>query len=575
VNDATKSKPVQGRIKIDEVVSDARLQIIYTDSSFLEIFDIRILEGNSAFLIPENKQIAITQETAAKLFGNENPVGKTVEIYGQYTIGAVISEFGRHTNYPFNMLTAYDPLVRDEGSVIVELIPKIDAKSFIEKLYAHKGSVEHRTYQRQTLSTQEGLKGSGDITSHQTEIEKIVLSPLTSIHYSDPYVVRSVKFQHVIIFAVAGSLLILCTLFNYLALFVSRFRIRSRELALRIVCGASNRSLFTLLSVEFIMSLIVALVFGGVLILIIIKPFRTLSNIDIELSYIYIESLIYIGAIILVSLLTFLLILYVFRRRALNVTVRKGNSKMFRRASIVVQLIISIGFAFCTAIILKQMYFLRTVDLGFKYDNRGRISVWQSGIDASVLENYIKQIPEIEETLIGNSLIYSRTYSSMTYDWNERPKDIEPIHMDQINGDKKYLKFYDIKLVAGEFLEETDGNEYVLINESAAKIFGWIDPVGKRFGHNNYYVIKGVLQNVFVSSFTAMPVPIIYKQEHNKGGGTSVLFKCREDAWDTCKEKINRMIKDKHPDANLYINEEALNYERLLHSENTLLKILL
>jgi hypothetical protein len=576
IRNATKIFAVRPySIKIDEVVSDVWMQMVWTDSSFLKIFDIRILEGNSDFLIPESKQIAITQETAAKLFGNENPIGKTIEAYGQYTIGAVISGFSKHTNYPFDILAIYDPLTFNSGEVIVELIPKVDTKSFTEKLYAHKATVEHRKYQNQASSMKEGWKGSGDIVSNQVDVEKIVLSPLTSIHYNDPYVYRAVKFQHVIIFAIAGSLLILCTLFNYLALFVSRFRIRSRELALRVVCGASNRSLFTLLSVEFIMSLVVALVFGTVLILIIVQSFRTLSGIDIELSYIYIESLIYIGAIVLISLLIFLLILYVFRRRSLNVTIRKGNSKMFRKTSIVVQLIISIGFAFCTTIILKQMYFLRTVDLGFKCDNRGRISTWIPGIDVSVLENQIKQIPEIEETVIGSSLLYSRMISSTTYDWDERPKDVEPIHMDMINGNKKYLKFYDIKIVAGEYLDETDGNEYVLINESAAKIFGWKDPVGKRFGHNNYYIVKGVLQNVFASSFTALPVPIIYQQTRNsKSGGISVLFKCREGTWDTCKEKIERIAKEKYPDANLLASKEAFNYEGRLYSENTLLKIL-
>ena len=64
------------------------------------------------------------------------------------------------------------------------------------------------------------------------------------MRYTDPDIAREVKFQYIFIFAVSGLLVVLCAMFNYLALFVSRFRMRQKELALRVVCGASGGSLF-------------------------------------------------------------------------------------------------------------------------------------------------------------------------------------------------------------------------------------------------------------------------------------------------------------------------------------------
>ena len=82
----------------------------------------------------------------------------------------------------------------------------------------------------------------------------MTIKPLTKLRYLDPNVIREVKFQHIVIFSVSGLLVILCSLFNYLTLFVSRFRIRQKELALRTVCGASGSSLFVMLTVEFILT---------------------------------------------------------------------------------------------------------------------------------------------------------------------------------------------------------------------------------------------------------------------------------------------------------------------------------
>jgi ABC-type antimicrobial peptide transport system permease subunit len=580
VNDATDIVYYpQYEIKIDDI--DCKGHVIWTDSSFLKIFDIKILAGNSDFLIPENKQIAITREKAQQLFGNENPIGKTVSVMGQYTIGAVVNGFAKHSNYSFDMLAAYDPVLMS-SNLIVELRPKIDKKSLFKKLYEHKGNVEQKTYRFTSISS-DGWKGLGELLSYPVLCEQIVLTPLTSIHYTDPYIFRTVKFQHVIIFAVVGSLLILCTLLNYLALFAGRFRTRQRELALRIVCGASNKSLFALLSVEFLMSLTVSLLLGVALIKIIIPQFKLLSKVDIELSSIYIESLIYIVLIILISLLVFLSVLMIFRRRALNVAIRSSNKKMFRKVSIIVQLIISINFAFCTVMILKQMYFLHNTDLGFDLKYVGSIDPWEHDMDAVSLENKLKQIPEITATLKGFSL--TRSHSSggdYLCSLEGHPDDKKNVEIEIVYTSPEIANFYKFRLLSGEMLTESDSREYVLINESAAQALGGYESTGKvlSLDSNEHYIVKGVIKNIYKESPTTPVKPTVYKHKHVHHNEHSVLFKYKAGTWKTCKDKITQLIKEKNSefDSNsinmLITNEEKIFDEMHLQSENILLKIL-
>jgi ABC-type lipoprotein release transport system permease subunit len=582
-------------IEIDNVKIPAN--IFRVDSSFIKFFDIRIIEGNNDFLIYDrnkNNQLAITQKKARQLFGDENPVGKTVKLgwisLQEYTVGAVVAEFSKHSNYSFDILTAYEDN-HIHGTVIVELVPGVDVESLKKKLYEHKAVLEYimgHTYENGVYTPYIFTK----------EMEGISLLPLTSIHYKDPFIKRSVKFQHIIIFAVAGSLLILCTLLNYLTLFLSRFRMRMRELALRIVCGASNRSLFALLSVEFLMSLGIALMLGLFLIWIIIPPFRTLSEVDIELSFIYFESMIYIAAIIVFSMALFLLILSIFRRRTLNVTIRKGNGKMFRKASVIVQLVISIVFAFCTTIILKQMYYLHnTEELGFEFKNRGRVSLLQ---ESNVVNDLIKQIPEITESFAGSAIEFNG--SSEVADWEGKSVDTNPVRVNHVMFSEALLDFYKFKLIAGEILNETDGENYVLINESAAKVFGWhvSEIVGKTLKSNTQhnqitvyqdgrsetsveisttnYTVKGLIKNVYHNTPTIPVNPVIYRY-YRGSRPNSVLFKYREGTWKTCREKIDNLIQTKYPETinitkmmGIFNLEEE--YDKLLKSENTLLWIL-
>jgi hypothetical protein len=357
------------------------------DSSFFSMFDVKIVEGNMDFLIPESEQVAITREKSLQFFGNESPIGKRIrnehnpESMG-VTIGAVVTGLPKRSNYPFDVLFGnyVDTEWKYGGHILIEIVPDVDIESVKQKLYEHE-------IQRQ------------DIT-----IKNITLTPLASVRYTDPNIEREVKIQHIIIFAVAGSLLILCTLFNYITLFVSRFRIRQRELALRAVYGASEWSLFAMLSVEFLLSLIAALTLGAVLTNILIPPFLTVSEITgLKLSAIYLESIIYITVIIAIALMAFFLTIVIFKRRTLDANIR-SNKKILRRASIVVQLIISIVFAFCTLIILKQMYYLHNTDLGFAFKNCGSMHLLSADFmrdEIKVLNDKIKQIPEIEEAITG------------------------------------------------------------------------------------------------------------------------------------------------------------------------------
>jgi ABC-type antimicrobial peptide transport system permease subunit len=570
VVDATIVESKQMTFTVEEVTCPVKVLMI--DSSFLSIFDIKLIEGSMEFLIPESKKIAITREKSLQLFGNENPVGKLVDNGGKSetrdsdgniiktddgirTVCAVVTGFSGRSNYPFDFLECHKR-IRDgwgyfsnKTHAVIELVSTVDVKTFEKKLYDHT------------------------VKKRFTTITKMDITPLTSIYYKDPNMERDVKFQHIIIFFVAGSLLIVCTLFNYLTLFVSRFRIRQREMALRVVCGASSRSLFALLSVEFILSLVIALLMGLLCIYTIIHPFLKLSGVVMELGSIYFELLIYIAGIIVISLLTFILTLAIFRYRTLNLTIRQSNKKIFRKTSIVVQLVISITFAFCTTIILKQMYHLHNTDLGFAFKNRGSI-VQIHDDQQRIMADKMRQIPEITEVITGINPLLPVWSWGATVAYKPEDKNYEKgIQMVQVYVSEQYLKYYEIKLVEGEMLNDNDSHKYVLINESAAKVFGWHKAAEESFFlSNESYIVKGVIKNIYSASPTLSAQPTLYMRQTHEDG--AILFKYNEGAWKTCKEKIEAIHKEVFPKHYLVMSSTEEEYDKFLKSENALITIL-
>jgi ABC-type antimicrobial peptide transport system permease subunit len=219
------------------------------------------------------------------------------------------------------------------------------------------------------------------------------------------------------------------------------------------------------------------------------------------------------------------------------------------------------------------MYYLHnSADLGFSFKNRG--SAWLTGVSfdmASVLNDKIKQIPEIKETVIGQGplLPLISMLNKAIYDWEgKQGGDAERINISGIDVSEQYAKFYEFELIEGEFLVEDDNEKYVLINESAAKAFGWDKPVGKSFDR---YVVKGVMKDIYFFSPTIVAKPFFYWRPHHKI--SYILFKYEGD-WKICLEKIKKIVDKEYPNSHHQYHNTEEEYDKYLKSENALLAIL-
>ena len=336
-----------------------KVNSLYVDNSFTDLFGLEVIEGDFLFLqnAPGN-EIALFENHAKKLFGKESALGKTVIINerSEHTVAAVIKDPEGPSNFPFDILMKKDESNGNEWSLssevcFVKLHPNVNIETFKEKIGNINVYVE--------------IQNFGSV--EQTYSFEIV--PIAKVRSDFPFTVPDVEQNHILLFALSGIMVIACSLFNFFTLFVSRFRIRQKEFAIRFVNGSSLGSLFLLLISEFFVVLLLALLLGIAFIKTLLPSFSILSQVQAELSSIYGESLLYIAGIIIVALLAFYICLVIFHKRSLSASIRKSNNHLFRKISIALQLVISIGFIFCTVVLQKQLRYLHTVNIGFNYKN--------------------------------------------------------------------------------------------------------------------------------------------------------------------------------------------------------------
>lgn len=527
------------------------------DSAAMRMFKLQILSGNRNFLTENNEEIAITKRFAKQLFGTENPLGQEVEVYGdKRKICAIVQSWSLHSNLPFDIVGNFSlGENRSQWGVslcktFIKLKKGIDSKTFVRKLGEY-------TYE----------------APDKIIIKSIVATPITAIRYDRPNQEITVKYEHIRLFALAGGLVILCSLFNYLTLFITRIRMRSREVALRKVNGSSNRELLTLFSIEYLLTLVLAIFFGLIMLELVIPAFKELSEIKSDNFCIYMEAIGYSGIVAVLSFILSLFPIYYSRKKNLNAALKgssdgkKGNT--FQKASIVLQLIISVGFIFCSTVLMKQVHFLSHTDLGIERANRGTIQLYPY-IDG--FKDELAKNPYIAEILTNNLpglLPRSSRYYQTIDKWEGRTDSTSNVTLEVIECNEEYLKFYGLQLLKGSLPAD---DKSILINETAARKMNMNDPIGKAVRERP---ITGIIKDFYIAPPTIPVKPMMFVIDNGSKISSETLFRYQNCDWPFLEKQIQQLIKKMNPNiAHYRIISMEEEYNKFLKSENALLIML-
>ena len=331
------------------------------DTAFFKMFEFNRVSGTDRFMA-DSGYVAITQDFARKVYGFDNPIGKKCN--GK-TVCAVIAPFRGPSILKFDILMWHDfPFVKPretdfrsveandwENIVIVKLHEGVDYKQFSEDFTKTMKSQFMRSPYRHELH------------------------PLNEFHRHSIKDGMYISYIHSGLFATACILLLLCAIVNYMLFSLNRLRNRAREMALRMVHGASGLSITGMLVTEYALVLGCSLVLGLIMVLLFMQPFRQMTDIQMTGGYVFGWSLLLMLLLFMVSVAVCVISTLVVRRRSMQISINRKSSRVFRNVSIGIQIFISVLFVYAVSAMLYQFRFLRNNDWGVRINDTAVLSV--------------------------------------------------------------------------------------------------------------------------------------------------------------------------------------------------------
>ena len=525
--------------------------MLMPDTTFIRMMDIKVLEGDNQFFLstsPEKSGIAITEKAAQDLFGTTRVIGETITDNNR-----------RHANY----------------RMLIKIKPGTNVDVLLEKMNQH--------------FPDELKKNSYGVTGYT----RFYLEPITSLRYADEFIrgdEQIVRFRYIVYFSITGVLIILCALINYLTIYIDCFRSRKREMALRKVNGASERSLLALLSTDFLFTILLASLLGMFFVELLKPWFLQYSMIvDTGIS-IYGNCILYVAGMSVLAFIVALCSVYLFRRHSLQNTLHSTQMSIMghicRKGSIVIQLVVCLTFILCTVIMQMQLYHLRNVDMGMDYRNRASLGIWMN-VDMNVWAEKIKALPMVTEVVrpVYWPLISMGSYSSVEVDaWDGLNGITEnPIGIDEILAGEEFFKFYNMQLVAGEWISDKSDIREVNIMETTARTMGWTpeEAISKHIFYCNKEVepmtVIGVIKDcAYRSPSKDLPHTVFVNTNKSQWMWSRcfVLFKYKPGTWEECRRSIEEMQQAELPNRKLFLDSEEERYNKYLQSEDALSSLL-
>ncbi len=469
--------------------------VYFVDSTFLQIFDFVLLKGNRETVLQKPNSLLLTEESAAKLFGKEDPMGKTVQRYGgdtlSFTVTGILKNIPDNSHMQFDGLfsfsTIYNPRMLENwgGNWLItylELAPNTDIaameKKFPDYLKRHMREDNWKFYELFLQPLKEVHANSSNITHDYINYQKF-------------------DKRHVYIFSVIGLIVLVIACINFMNLSTARSAGRAKEVGVRKSIGAKRGQVAFQFLVESILIAMMALILAIGFSFLILPAASRLSQRELVLPIFSnpLLLLLMLAGTIIVGMIAGLYpaaYLSSFRPVAvLKNAIQSGSNKGFLRNILVVtQFTGAVFLIIATIFAVKQLRFMQEKDPGFS-----REQVMVIPLNNTANRNY----ETIKQSLLTNTLIKGVTASQQRLGNNLHQTGVR-FHGDtavreltssQVVVDHDYLSLYDIKLVAGKnFSDEPSENASTyIINESLAKELLKDDPkapvesvLGKMFG---------------------------------------------------------------------------------------------
>lgn len=490
-------------------------KIFDAQNNFFDFFPFEFTKGNGKTAIQDNSSIALSEETAKRLFGEEEAIGKQVLYSGRkLVVRGVFKNDKKSSIAPEAVTNIIDKQLKANsdqwGNFNFGLLLKLKnpaTKKEVEKklnqlFFQYKLSVEAKN---EGLPVEEYVKKYGSITN---VLEPLSTSRLHSRVYGYPE--GQGNYQMLIILFGLSVLILILSIVNYVNLATANAIRRAKEVGVRKIIGATKKNIV----LQFVFETIIIVFFSIVFALVIVELSLPYYNEFLEKTLIIHGSQFYLQ-LIAIFIITVLVAgvfpaIYVANFESLKVLKgnfgRSKNGVWLRNGMLILQFSIATFFIVGSYIVYEQVQFMLNKDLGFKGEQvmaisyRNPYDYKEEGYRQKLVSRYdmIKQevgkISGVKQVSTGTFKFGNGSTSSSSFQYNGTN-----IQGQNMAVDFGMLEMMKVKVKEGRIFDEkfaSDTLSTMMINETAQRMMKESNPIGKKINWNgNQLEIIGVVKD--------------------------------------------------------------------------------
>lgn len=499
-------------------------EVYYTTPSFFNLFDFKWKQGNPEAALSKPGQVVLTQSMAEKYF-NGNALGKQLRINNTHDVivTGIIADVPENTNFPIDIIISQKTF---------------EETSAYEEEYQYSYSTYYETYvlldeNADPRAVESQLQGmvkkhlGNEIADNYLAHE---LQPLHDIHYNKEiganFAGRAVSKGQLRNLSIIGAFILLIAAVNFINLSTAQAVKRSKEVGIRKVLGSQRKQLVLQFLTETFTIVFAATFISWILVYTFQPVLNKLIGLNINQQVLFSAPLI-IFLVTLLLLLTFLSGFYpafiLSRSKPLETFKKKISTAptsgfALRKVLVGFQFVIAQLLIICTVVMLVQLYFFNSKDLGFEKENILLVNLPDRNKEIDVFKNNLATESFITD--ISLSLNAPTATSNKLWQVYSHPSLTEERRFVEIKFiDSEYLEMYDITLLAGRNVRKNDESQ-IVVNERFLHDIG-IDLPAEALGEQfdiagEKLEIVGVVKDFHTMSLHMEIFPLVLKYDPDR-----------------------------------------------------------
>ncbi|MDJ1481587.1 ABC transporter permease [Cytophagaceae bacterium YF14B1] len=530
-------------------------KFVYVDSNFFQVFDIPFLKGDPKTALSQPNTMVITQAIARKYFGNQDPMGKMLQLKSwnnTYKVTGVIEKVPANTHFHFDLFAT----MLNHEDAKQQIFANFNFPTYIvlKKGYDYKQLEAKLPTIVNRFIEPEFKQYLGATTADLRKADNqmgFFLQPLTDIHlHSHQYdqLEANGDIRYVYIFSTIAGFMLLIACINFMNLSTASAARRAKEVGIRKVLGSVKEQLVGQFLSESMLLAGFALLLAVLIVIFCLPAFNSLTGKTFSISSI-VQGWSVAGLAVLCLLVGLLAGSYpaFFLSSFKPIAVLKGGNPTMQLVSgsrqsglrlrsvlVVFQFFISIILVVGTIVVYQQLTFMQNKKIGFDKEQVIVIhDTYALRKNEQAFRNQLLQDSRVVRASISDYIPVGPT----NYDYSPVfPEDhpTQNVVMGHYRVDEEYVPTLGMELAQGRNFSRDFGTDSlaVIMNESAVRSLGWQkDPLGKKVlrivdgnGTKRAYTVIGVVKDFHFKSLHEKIGPLILFMGENSG---SILVKVK------------------------------------------------